>query len=141
MTLRSRLQPPVQAGLTLENRLMRSIPFLPTLLGFTLLLAVTAGGVEGQTGLKIGYINSQAIYEEAPGAQEAQTQFEREMMLERQREGIAKAQREGKYRGRAPTAMRKRDEVLAKLAEGVSKRQIAKELGISERSVYRAASL
>jgi DNA invertase Pin-like site-specific DNA recombinase len=28
-------------------------------------------------------------------------QFEREMMLERQREGIAKAKREGKYKGRA----------------------------------------
>ena len=68
-------------------------------------------------------------------------QFEREMMLERQREGIAKAKREGKYRGRAPTAMRKRDEVLAKLAAGLSKRQIARELAISERSVYRAAAV
>ena len=29
-------------------------------------------------------------------------QFEREMMLERQREGIAKAKAEGKYKGRAP---------------------------------------
>src|SRR6056297_3020075 len=64
-------------------------------------------------------------------------QFEREMMLERQREGIAKAQREGKYRGRAPTAMRRRSEVLALLRDGVSKRQIARDLGISERSVYR----
>jgi DNA invertase Pin-like site-specific DNA recombinase len=27
-------------------------------------------------------------------------QFEREMMLERQREGIAKAQKEGRYKGR-----------------------------------------
>jgi len=64
-------------------------------------------------------------------------QFEREMMLERQREGIAKAQREGKYRGRAPTAMRRRSEVLTLLRDGVSKRQIARDLGISERSVYR----
>jgi DNA invertase Pin-like site-specific DNA recombinase len=31
-------------------------------------------------------------------------QFERELMLERQREGIAKAKAEGKYKGRAPTA-------------------------------------
>ena len=30
-------------------------------------------------------------------------QAERETMLERQREGIAKAQREGRYKGRAPT--------------------------------------
>ena len=31
-------------------------------------------------------------------------QFEREMMLERQREGIAKARAEGAYKGRKPTA-------------------------------------
>jgi Protein of unknown function (DUF3892)/Resolvase, N terminal domain len=33
-------------------------------------------------------------------------QFEREMMLERQREGIAKAKRDGRYKGRAPTLRR-----------------------------------
>jgi DNA invertase Pin-like site-specific DNA recombinase len=31
----------------------------------------------------------------------AMAQFEREMMLERQREGIAKAKAEGKYKGQA----------------------------------------
>src|SRR4051794_28398291 len=31
-------------------------------------------------------------------------QFERDLMLERQREGIAKAKAEGKYKGRKPTA-------------------------------------
>src|SRR5580704_11154303 len=34
----------------------------------------------------------------------AMAQFEREMMLERQREGIAKAKAQGKYKGRKPTA-------------------------------------
>ena len=34
-------------------------------------------------------------------------QFEREMMLERQREGIAKARAEGRYKGRKPTARAK----------------------------------
>ena len=38
-------------------------------------------------------------------------QFEREMMLERQKEGIARAKSQGKYKGRAPTAMRKKDEM------------------------------
>jgi DNA invertase Pin-like site-specific DNA recombinase len=38
-------------------------------------------------------------------------QFERELMLERQREGIAKAKAEGKYKGRAPTARAKAGEV------------------------------
>ena len=40
-------------------------------------------------------------------------EFEREIMFERQREGIAKAQSEGKYRGRAPTARAKADQVFA----------------------------
>ena len=34
-------------------------------------------------------------------------EFEREIMLERQREGIAKAKAEGKYKGRKPTARRR----------------------------------
>ena len=64
-------------------------------------------------------------------------QFEREMMLERQREGIAKAKAEGRYKGRKPTARFKRSEVRKLSDTGISKRRIAEELGISERSVYR----
>jgi DNA invertase Pin-like site-specific DNA recombinase len=64
-------------------------------------------------------------------------QFEREMMLERQREGIAKAKSEGKYKGRAPTARAKAAEVLRLVGEGVSKAEIARRLGIGEASVYR----
>ena len=40
-------------------------------------------------------------------------QAEREAMLERQRQGIAKAKREGRYKGRVPTARRKADETLS----------------------------
>jgi DNA invertase Pin-like site-specific DNA recombinase len=64
-------------------------------------------------------------------------QFEREIMLERQREGIAKAKAEGKYKGRAPTARAKASEVLAMHAEGVGASAIAKELNIGRASVYR----
>jgi hypothetical protein len=32
-------------------------------------------------------------------------EFEREIMLERQREGVAKAKADGKYKGRVPTAL------------------------------------
>ena len=39
-------------------------------------------------------------------------EFEREIMLERQREGVARAKAEGKYRGRVPTAQRKAAEVV-----------------------------
>jgi DNA invertase Pin-like site-specific DNA recombinase len=65
-------------------------------------------------------------------------QFEREMMLERQREGIARAKAEGKYRGRKPTAMAKRDEVKELAVQGVGATEIAKRLGIGRASVYRA---
>ncbi len=64
-------------------------------------------------------------------------QFEREMMLERQREGLQRAKAEGKYKGRAPTAQRLSGQAQVFLKQGLSKRKIASELGISERSVYR----
>jgi len=64
-------------------------------------------------------------------------QFERELMLERQREGIAKAKGEGKYKGRKPTAKAKANEVLRLAEDGMSREQIAKQLGIGVASVYR----
>jgi DNA invertase Pin-like site-specific DNA recombinase len=64
-------------------------------------------------------------------------QFEREMMLERQREGIAKAKAAGRYRGRAPTARRKLAEIQTLKAEGVGASEIARRLGIGRASVYR----
>jgi DNA invertase Pin-like site-specific DNA recombinase len=64
-------------------------------------------------------------------------QFEREMMLERQREGIAKAKGEGRYKGRAPTARAKADEVRKLASEGVTREAIAKRLSIGVASVYR----
>ncbi|KQT50188.1 DNA invertase [Aureimonas sp. Leaf454] len=64
-------------------------------------------------------------------------QFEREMMLERQREGIAKAKGEGRYKGRKPTAQAKAEEVRALAAQGMSMGQIATRLGIGKGSVHR----
>ncbi len=63
--------------------------------------------------------------------------FEREMMLERQREGILKAKTEGKYKGRKPTARAKAAEVMALRSEGVRPVDIARRLGIGRASVYR----
>ena len=65
-------------------------------------------------------------------------EHEREVMLERQREGIAKAKAEGKYRGRAPTAMAKASEVEKLLAAGVNPTEVARKLKIGRSSVYRA---
>jgi DNA invertase Pin-like site-specific DNA recombinase len=64
-------------------------------------------------------------------------EFERELMLERQREGIAKAKADGKYKGRAPTARGKTDEVLAMKAEGKKVADIQVALKISRASVFR----
>ncbi len=67
----------------------------------------------------------------------AMAQFEREMMLERQREGIAKAKRDGKYKGRAPTARMKSEDVLRLKENGKRVADICAELNISRASVYR----
>jgi DNA invertase Pin-like site-specific DNA recombinase len=64
-------------------------------------------------------------------------QFEREIMLERQREGIQRAKRAGKYKGRKPTARAKSEEVLSLLASGMKPGEVAKTVGIGRRSVYR----
>jgi len=64
-------------------------------------------------------------------------QFERELMLERQREGVAKAKAEGKYKGRAPTARAKAADVRRLHNESIGPTEIAKRLRISRASVYR----
>jgi len=63
--------------------------------------------------------------------------FERELMLERQREGIQKAKERGAYKGRKPTARMKAEDVLRLVAEGKKKVRIAEELGIGIASVHR----
>ena len=65
-------------------------------------------------------------------------QFEREVMLERQREGIAKAKGEGKYKGRKPTARAKAADAVRLFREGKRVATIAVELNIGRGSVYRA---
>lgn len=63
--------------------------------------------------------------------------FERQLLLERQAEGIALAKQKGKYKGRKPTARAKQVQVKELIVSGMSKSQIAKELSISLSSVYR----
>jgi DNA invertase Pin-like site-specific DNA recombinase len=65
-------------------------------------------------------------------------QFEREMMLERQREGIAKAKADGKYKGRKPTARAKAADAVRLFQEGKRVAHIAKHPGVGRASVYRA---
>jgi DNA invertase Pin-like site-specific DNA recombinase len=70
----------------------------------------------------------------------AVAEFERAIMLERQREGIASAKSAGKYKGRAPTALRQADEIKRLAADGLTKAAIADQLGVSARSVFRVLS-
>lgn len=63
--------------------------------------------------------------------------FERELMLERQAEGIAIAKKKGKYSGRKPMADSKVAETKFLLSQGHSKTAIAKKVGISLSSVQR----
>jgi DNA invertase Pin-like site-specific DNA recombinase len=63
--------------------------------------------------------------------------WEREIMLERQREGIAKAKAAGKYKGRKPTVARQAVAIRAMHAAGVTPTDIARRLGVARSSVYR----
>jgi len=64
-------------------------------------------------------------------------QFEREMMLERQREGVAKAKADGKYTGRKPIDETCRASILRLNAEGMTKAKIADQVGVGQATVYR----
>ena len=64
-------------------------------------------------------------------------QFERAMILERQREGIAIAKQKGKYKGK-PVDVVLHEQIRQKYAEGMNKLQIAKTLGCARATVYKA---
>lgn len=68
-------------------------------------------------------------------------EFERGLMLERQKDGIAAAKLAGKYKGRVPTAMRQAQRVRELDARGLQRTEIARQLGIGRTSVYRALGL
>jgi DNA invertase Pin-like site-specific DNA recombinase len=65
------------------------------------------------------------------------TTWEREIMLERQKEGIAAAKAKGKFKGRKPTARAKAQEFNRLVADGKTVQAAAAAVGISEASAYR----
>jgi DNA invertase Pin-like site-specific DNA recombinase len=70
----------------------------------------------------------------------AVAQFEREIMLERQREGIAAAKAAGRYRGngRKPTVRLRAAEIYRlKDEEGLADAEIARRLGVHRSNVWR----
>jgi len=67
----------------------------------------------------------------------AVARFQHEIALERQREGIARAKADGRYKGRVPTARRQAGEIVALRQQGLKAEQIAERLGIGRSSVFR----
>ncbi|WP_043456602.1 recombinase family protein [Gordonia polyisoprenivorans] len=69
----------------------------------------------------------------------AVAEFERSLILERQREGIAVAKAEGKYKGRKPVlSPAQAQQVADRLAGGESATALAAEYGVSRATVYNA---
>jgi len=64
-------------------------------------------------------------------------EFERTLMLERQRIGIKSAKAAGLYKGRKPTARSKSDQVFDLHERGIPAAEIADQLKISRASTYR----
>ena len=63
-------------------------------------------------------------------------EFETNLRRERQGEGIAAAKQRGAYRGRPPRI--DKEAIQHRLARGLSPTQIARELGVSRGTVYKA---
>jgi putative DNA-invertase from lambdoid prophage Rac len=68
-------------------------------------------------------------------------EFERDILRDRVKAGIAQARKEGRPHGRPPTVRKHAGEIETLFAGGVSKRQIAARLSISRASVRRMLAL
>ena len=66
-------------------------------------------------------------------------EFERALINERQREGIAKAQQKGIRFGRKPVLNDEQvEEIKTRVAGGETKSALAKEYGVSRQTIYSA---
>jgi DNA invertase Pin-like site-specific DNA recombinase len=65
-------------------------------------------------------------------------EFERALIHERQREGIALAKQRGAYKGRKKSLSQAEvAQLRERLTTGLSKAQVARELGISRQTLYQ----
>jgi putative DNA-invertase from lambdoid prophage Rac len=64
-------------------------------------------------------------------------EFERDILRDRVKAGIAEARRDGKPHGRPPTVRQGADQICALHKDGVSKSEIARRLNVSRTSVRR----
>jgi len=113
------------------DRLARSVADL-----MTMVEALTAKGIQFRI-LAMDLDTAKPTGKLMLGVLGSVAQFEREMMLERQRDGIAAAKAAGKYKGRAPTVRMHAAEIARLHAEGLSNGQIALRLGVHRSNVGR----
>jgi DNA invertase Pin-like site-specific DNA recombinase len=119
------------------DRLARSVGDLPEIVARlekkkgSLRVLAMSGAEPLDTGTAIGRLMLAVIG--------AVGQAEREAMLERQREGIDKAKREGRYKGRVPTARRQTAQIIRLKESGVRPSEIASKLGIGRASTVPAS--
>ena len=66
----------------------------------------------------------------------AVAEFERELILERQREGIAQAKARGAYKGRKPIAPEKIEKAKELLAQGMTRTEAAKTVGVGRTTLF-----
>ena len=65
-------------------------------------------------------------------------EFERALIKERQKEGIALAKKRGVYKGRKPSLSQSQvEEIRERIARGQNKSFIARELGVSRETLYQ----
>jgi len=94
--------------------------------------------------LKVGFVSlSEALDLTTPsgralaGMLAVFAEFERDILRDRVKAGIAQARKEGRPHGRPPSAALHTREIRALFRKGLSKREIAKRLGFSRTSVRR----
>lgn len=107
-------------------------------------LADLVNTIQELSSLKVGFVSlSEALDLTTPsgralaGMLAVFAEFERDILRDRVKAGIAQARKEGKPHGRPPSAALHVDEIKQLFSAGSSKREIAKQLGISRASVRR----
>jgi putative DNA-invertase from lambdoid prophage Rac len=102
------------------------------------------GTLQELSALNVGFVSlSEALDMTTPsgralaGMLAAFAEFERDILRDRVKAGIAEARKAGKPHGRPPTVQQHQPQISALFAQGISKREIAMRLNISRTSVRR----
>jgi len=95
----------------------------------------------GAIATRLGRIPQSGLVQSAFCGELQNAEFERDILRDRVKAGIAQARKEGRPHGRPPTVRKHAGEIETLFADGVSKRQIAARLSISRASVRRMLAL